>query len=174
MMITIPAATVGLPPAFFDWLTANGVDVPGVSAAQPFHIDSGRDLLFGTTVIGTGFELPITVPLDDYLAGWLLEQFGEHDTDVSVLDDMSSLIEQLRSAREDEKNAKARAEEARDQILSRLRIEGSSVGTVDGRPAVERKIVESKRFDTTRFRREQPETAAIYTTVSTSERLELL
>lgn len=174
MMITIPPATVGLPPAFFDWLTANGVDVPQVSAANPFHIDTGAELMSGTTVFLTEFLTPIMVPLDDYLAGWLLEQYGEHDPGTSVLDDMSSLVEQLRSAREDEKNAKARAEEARDQILARLRIEGSSVGTVDGRPAVERKIVESKRFDTMRFRREQPETAAIYTSISTSERLELL
>lgn len=172
MQITIPAATIDLPPVFFSWLQANGVDPQGVSAVSPFHITDTE--LMGTTVFATQIREPITVPLDDYLSGWLLNRFGEHDAGTSVLDDMASLVQQLADARQAEKDAKARAEEARDQILSRLRIEGSSVGTVNGRPAVQLKVVESKRLDTARLRREQPDIADIYTSVSTSEKLELL
>lgn len=174
MHITIPAAAgSGLPPAFFDWLIANGVDVPQVNGSAPVHIYD--QTIAGITVFGSEFQVAITVPLDDYLAGWLLEHFGEHDPDESVpLDDMSALYKQLGEAREAARQAKERADEARDQILARLRQMGATVGTIDGRPAVERKIVESSRVDTTKLRREQPDIAAIYTTTSTSERLEIL
>lgn len=172
MMITIPAATPDLPPVFFHWLAVNGVEVPQVSGATPVYIND--QTIGGHTVLGSEFTRAIVVPLDDYLSGYLLNRFGEHDAGTSVLDDMASLVQQLAEARQAEKDAKARAEEARDQILSRLRIEGSSVGTVGGRPAVQLKVVESKRLDTARLRREQPDIADIYTSVSTSERLELL
>lgn len=172
MMITIPPATHDLPPAFFDWLRMNDVEVPQVSGATPVHITDEQ--VIGTTVFGSEFTVPVTIPLDDYLSGWLLERFGEHDSGTSILDDMASMITDLGNARQAAKDAAELASEIRDQILARLRIEGSSVGTVNGRPAVEVKVVESKRLDQARLRREQPELADIYTSVSTSERLELL
>lgn len=175
MQITIPAATVGIPPAFFGWLAKNGIQAEGISAASPLYV--ADDQIAGTTVFGTGFEYPIVVPLDDYLSGWLLETFGEDPRSApgpANLDDMQLLIDQLGSAREAVRAATEQANEARDQILARLRMEGSSIGTVAGRPAVEVKVVESKRLDTARLRREQPDIADIYTSVSTSERLEIL
>lgn len=172
MQITIPAATVGIPPAFFEWIKANGPYPEGISAANPFYITDEQ--IAGTTVFGTGFEYPIVVPLDDYLAGWLLETFGPATEPTTNLDDMAALVVQLEEARQAAKNATEKANEARDQILARLRMEGSSIGTVAGRPAVEVKVVESKRLDTARLRREQPDIADIYTSVSTSERLEIL
>jgi hypothetical protein len=174
MQITIPAATIGLPPAFFQWLTANEIDVPGVSAANPFHIDLDHELLIGTTVFGTEFRHSITVPLDDYLAGWLLSTFGEHDVEATPIDDMKRLYDQLGEARQAERDAKQRAVEARDQILARLRQQQARVGTLDGRPAVELKVIASRRFAKARFESDHPEMVDQYTDTTTSERLEIL
>lgn len=178
MHVTIPAGQASTcPAALFDWLTANGVIVPQVSNQHPFYIID--QLIMGVTVLGTEIEIPITVPMDDYLAGWMMEHFAQDLTRIGTdetlpIDDMSALYQQLGEAREAARQAKERADEARDQILARLRQMGATVGTIDGRPAVERKIVESSRVDTTKLRREQPDIAAIYTTTSTSERLEIL
>lgn len=172
MQITIPAATHDLPPVFFSWVRDQGIGPESISGANPVHIFDDR--IAGTTVLATPFEQPIIKPMDDYLSGWLLNRFGEHDAGTSVLDDMESMITDLGNARQAARDATELANELRDQILARLRTEGSSVGTVNGRPAVEVKVVESKRLDTARLRREQPDIADIYTSVSTSERLELL
>lgn len=175
MKIMIPAGRSNeAPAALFDWAVGNGVLVPQVSDQHPVFITD--EIVSGMTVFGSPFEVPVTIPMTDYLAAALLETYGETDLsdDVSILDDMASLIQQLAEAREAERQAKERANEARDQILARLRVEQTHIGTVDGRPAVQVKVVESKRLDTARLRREQPDIADIYTTTSTSERLELL
>jgi hypothetical protein len=173
MHITIPAGqAVQCPSAFFAWLAANGVIVEQVSNEHPFHVSDGE--LSGVTVFGTEFTVPVTVPMTEYLASWLLEHFPETETGTSVLDDMESMIDGLGKARQAAKDATEKANELRDQILARLRIEGAAIGTVGGRPAVERKVIESKRLDTAKLRREQPDIADIYTSVSTSERLEIL
>jgi hypothetical protein len=174
MMITIPAGrSQECPSALYDWLIANGVVVPQVSDEHPFMITD--EYVSGMTVFASGFQVPVQIPMTDYLAGWLLEHFGETEaSDVTSLDDMATLYQQLGEARQAERDAKARAEEARDQILARLRQQQAMIGTIDGRPAVQRKVVQSSRVDTTKLRREQPDIAAIYTTTSTSERLEIL
>lgn len=174
MQITIPAGEAGTcPDALFVWLNTNGVVVPQVSNEHPFHIYD--ETIAGMTVFGSEFQMPITIPMTDYLAGWLLENFGDRPgEEIMPINDMAGLVAKLESARQAARDATEQANEARDQILARLRQQGAMVGTIDGRPAVERKIVSSSRVDTTKLRREQPDIAAIYTTTSTSERLEIL
>lgn len=90
------------------------------------------------------------------------------------IDDLASLVDQLRTARDEERAAKERAEEARDQILSRMINEGYKIGTVNGRPAVQWVPVTSNRFQTRKFQAAHPDLAAEYTEPSTSNRLEVL
>jgi len=90
------------------------------------------------------------------------------------IDDIASLVDQLRTARDEERAAKERAEEARDQILSRMINEGYKIGTVNGRPAVQWVPVTSNRFQTKKFQAAHPDLAAEYTEPSTSNRLEVL
>ena len=102
---------------------------------------------------------------------------GELEDDLihaTPLDDLKEWIEQLDAARAEEKAAKERAEEARDQILSRMINEGYKLGTIDGRPAVQWVPVTSQRFQTKKFQAAHPELAAEFTEPSTSNRLEIL
>jgi len=90
------------------------------------------------------------------------------------IDGLKQLVAQLDEARQAQRDAKDRADEARDQIIAYLRDNGGEVGTVDGRPAVEWKTVTKKQFETARFRVENPDMADEYTTERTENRLELL
>jgi hypothetical protein len=110
---------------------------------------------------------------DPELCGWCgeLEDALIHSTPV---DDLKEWVEQLATARAEEKAAKERAEEARDQILSRMINEGYKVGTINGRPAVQWVPVTSNRFQTAKFKAAHPEMAAEFTEPSVSNRLEVL
>lgn len=195
MQITIPPNTdltdKPFAPALFTWLEANGISTATVNGLQPVII-ADDEIVYATLNESGPTNQPITVPMDDYLSSALINEFaiavaaGRRMTDAEVeqalggpsgstdLDDMAQLVTQLTDARTREKDAKAEAEEARDQILARMRERNAKIGNVGGRPAVLVKTITSTRFKTVDFRKNYPDLADQYTGTSESTRLEIL
>jgi hypothetical protein len=195
MMLVIPANTTmdrfgEALPALSSWLDANGVDPANVSGLRELSITT--DQVAGSyRTTDEKFFISIGVPMPEDLLGYLAARFGcvygegevapdnafqrlTGDDEAASLDDMAQWVTALATARREEKSAKERAEEARDQILARLKATGKEYGTVGGNRVVHAKKIESSRFKTTAFREEHPALAELYTSVSVSTRLEIL
>ncbi len=168
------------------WLGLSGIDPAQIDGSKPIFIGGG--MITASTLTGA-LQGPIQVGMPVELYNWMSAHGMETDNLVhpSVMDlvtpegpvtldlsDMSSLVEQLRAGREKEREGKAEAEEARDQILARLRTESADIGTVGGAPAVRWKVITKKQFETTRFRAAHPDLAAEFTGERQENRLELL
>ncbi|HEX2642612.1 MAG TPA: hypothetical protein VHU81_06450 [Thermoanaerobaculia bacterium] len=201
MHITIPADTTaedfqsalgGWYVPFLDWIRANSIAPESISPGFPIEItDQSLALAWMTGELNGGVPVrshgtvPVTVPMPHEIQALLAERFGgvwenepapdrPSDDEAVSLDEMSHLIEQLARARADEKAARERAEEAKTQILARIRESGKEFGTVRGQRVVQAKTIEKSQFQTVKFRAEHPDLAGQFTTTRTETRLELL
>lgn len=183
-------------PALSDWLRANDVDPANVSGLHPLAIEthkiSGHD-----RVTGARFEAKTQMPMPVELVGYLATRFGAvydsgdpipdnasfrlqvngvpaTDEETAPLDDIAPLVDQLRAARADGKAAKEREDEAKAEILARLKATNREYGTVAGQRVVHAKTVVSNNFQTVKFRAAHPELAAEFTEPKTSVRLEIV
>lgn len=195
MILVIPANTTmdrfgEALPTLSAWLDANGVLPGNVSGMHELSITT--DQIAGSyRTTGEKFFISIGVPMPGDLLGYLAARFGcvygegdvrpdnsahrlTGDDEAAPLDDMAQWVTALATARREEKAAKERTEEARDQILARLKATGKEYGTVDGARVVHAKKIESSRFQTAQLRKDLPEIADKYTAVSVSTRLEIL
>jgi hypothetical protein len=91
-----------------------------------------------------------------------------------AMDEFKSLVDQLAEARQAEKDAKDRAQEARDQIIAFLRDSKADIGTIAGRPAVEWKQLAPRKFKTGKFAVDHPDLYEQYREESPESRLDLL
>lgn len=198
MHMTIPAGTTmerygEALPALLDWLQANQIEVSYVSGAEPLEITGERIEWFDrrfAAVSGRSF-VPVTVPMPEDLLGYLAARFGcvygegdvrpdnsahrlPPDDEAASLDDIAPLIDQLRAARSDAKAVKEREDEAKLEILARLKATNREYGTVAGQRVVHAKSVTSNTFQTVAFRQAHPELAAEFTQPKTSIRLEIV
>lgn len=175
-------AGVGTFDRFCSWLLANQVNPQQIDGTK--HITVTSMLVSGWTVLSTTFEQPVTVPMPEDLKGALFAAYGgeygggtvgpSEDPEATSLDDMAHLVKQLQDARADAKAAKEREEEARDQILARLRERGGEYGTIAGQRVIHAKTIISNRFMTVQFKKDHPDLADQYTSPSPSIRLETL
>jgi hypothetical protein len=170
---------------FLLWLSYNGIQPDNIATGYPIEF---TDQTVSLAVIFPRFsrwDYPVTAPMPHEIQALLAERFGgvwenepapdrPTDDEAVSLDEMSHLIEQLAQARADEKAAKERAEEAKTQILARIRESGKEFGTVRGQRVVQAKTIEKTQFQTVKFRAEHPDLAGQFTTTRTETRLELL
>lgn len=195
MILVIPASTPmdrfgEALPALSWWLQSNNVEPANVSGLHELSITtdqiSGSDRLTGDK-----FFVSVGVPMPADLLGYLAARFGasygegdvvpdnafqrlQPDSDAASLDDIAPLIDQLRAARADAKAAKEREDEAKLEILARLKATGREYGTVAGQRVVHAKPVTSNTFQTVKFRAAHPDLAAEFTEAKTSIRLEIV
>lgn len=196
MILVIPANTTmdrfgDALPTLSSWLDANGVDPATVSGLHDLNIESHKISGHSRTT-GQRFEAPVVEPMWQDLLGYLAARFGcvygggevapmiaredrlQPDEEAAPLDDIAPLIDQLRQARADSKAAKEREDEAKAEILARLKQTGREYGTVAGQRVVHAKSVTSNTFQTVRFRAAHPDLAAEFTEPKTSIRLEIV
>jgi hypothetical protein len=169
------ATVVGVPTfdRFCSWLLANQVNPQQINGSQNITVTSV--LISGTTVFSTTFAVDVTVPMPEDLAQVLESVYHpSEDPEATSLDDMAHLVKQLQDARAESKAAKEKEDEARDQILARIRERGGEYGTVAGQRVVHVKAIVTKRFKTVEFKKDHPDIAEQYTGESTSYRLETL
>lgn len=203
MILVIPANTPaekfgnGFHP-LMNWLRQNAVDPYRVSGKHSLeirgdnvegHYFSGLSPTDNATY--TPFTAPIVAPMAPELSGYLAARFGaswdgadaipdnsahrlQPDEEAAPLDDIAPLIDQLRQARADSKAAKEREDEAKAEILARLKQTGREYGTVAGQRVVHAKSVTSNTFQTVKFRAAHPDLAAEFTEPKTSIRLEIV
>lgn len=157
---------------FCSWLQANQVNPQQINGSENITVTSV--MISGTTVMSTTFAMDVTVPMPADLAQVLESVYHPSESDVVAMDDMAHLVKQLQDARAEGKAAKEKEDEARDQILARLRERGGEYGTVAGQRVIRAKEVISNRFLTVQFKKDHPEMAEQYTSPSTSVRLETL
>lgn len=158
---------------FCRWLADNGVGAQSIDGTK--HITVTSVLISGTTVLQTTFAQPVVKPMPADLAQTLESIYHPaEDPEATSLDDMAHLVKQLQDARAEGKAAKEKEDEARDQILARLRERGGEYGTVAGQRVIRAKEVISNRFLTVQFKKDHPEMAQQYTGESKSIRLETL
>lgn len=195
MHMTIPAGTTmeqfgDALPALSAWLQKSGIPPADVSGFYDLTITSDQVTYFERS--SEDFRaVNLGTPMPEDLLGYLAARFGcvygegdvrpdnsahrlTGDDEAAPLDDMAQWVTALATARREEKAAKERTEEARDQILARLKATGKEYGTVDGARVVHAKKIESSRFQTAQLRKDLPEIADKYTAVSVSTRLEIL
>jgi predicted phage-related endonuclease len=92
-------------------------------------------------------------------------------TDVFEIADWVARLEKLREMKRD---VEAREKEASEFVKGWLRDRGAEFGAIDGRLAVRRRTVETRRIDTTALKAKEPEIAEQFTKVTTADRLELI
>lgn len=177
-------------PALSAWLDQNGVTPGYVSGLHELSITT--DQIAGSyRETGEKFFQPVTVPMPLDLLGYLTARFGgsygpgdvvpdnsahrlQPDEETAPLDDIAPLVDQLRAARADAKAAKEREDEAKAEILARLKATNREYGTVAGQRVVHAKTVVSNNFQTVKFRAAHPDLAAEFTEPKTSIRLEIV
>lgn len=187
MQFTIPANTpaekyeVTFTP-FCNWLRDNQIDPAYVDGTQLLTVTSG---LISGTMHGFGpFSRQVTVPMHPQLSqemeaiffGPVTEAPSGQGIDHSAvaLDDVAQLVRQLAEGREEAAAGKKKADEARDQILARLRESGKEYGSVQGQRVLHAKTVEKRQFQTEKFRTAHPELADEFTAMRAETRLEIL
>lgn len=197
MILVIPANTDFRDFAEFhrlaDWLAANGVDITHIDGSRPVTIRTDR-IEWSRPLDGFGApaSMPVVVPIPDGLMTALATRFGASytegdvlpaitpdqrlspDEETAPLDDIAVMIDRLRQARADSKAAKEREDEAKAEILARLKATGREYGSVNGQRVVHAKPVTSNTFQTVKFRSAHPELAAEFTEAKTSIRLEIV
>lgn len=195
MILVIPANTTmdrfgEALPTLSQWLAENGVMPGNVSGLHELAITT--DQIAGSDrVTGDKFFAPVTVPMPQDLLGYLTARFGgsygpgdvvpdnaahrlQPDDEAAPLDDIAVMVDRLRQARLDAKAAKEREDEAKAEILARLKATGREYGTVAGQRVVHAKEVTSNTFQTVKFRAAHPDLAAEFTEPKISIRLEIV
>lgn len=195
MILVIPANTTmdrfgEALPALSAWLKDNNVWPANVSGLHELSFTT--DQIAGSDrLTGDKFFAPIIAPMPEELLGYLAARFGASygegdvvpdnadqrlspDGETASLDDVAQLIDQLRQARADSKAAKEREDEAKLEIMARLKSTGKEYGSVNGQRVVHAKTVKSNTFQTVKFRSVHPELAAEFTEEKTSIRLEIV
>lgn len=90
------------------------------------------------------------------------------------LDSIADWVASYRKAKELEKVAKEKAEEARSIIAAKLDETEAEFGTVDDEPVVRWRSVSSTRLDTRKFREQYPDLAEEFSVTKPSMRMEIL
>lgn len=162
---------------FCNWLRANGVDPEYIDGTQLLTVTSA--LISGTQRgFGVPFQVDVTVPMPDMLGPELEAIFftdtSTTDDEAASLDDMAQWVSQLAKARKAAADAKKMADEARDQILGRLRQLDKPYGSVAGQRVVFAKSVPKSYFDKAACAAENPDIVAKYTEERSETRLEIL
>jgi hypothetical protein len=161
---------------FCNWLQANGVD--------PAYID-GTQLLTVTDVLISGtakpfgpFQVDVTAPMSPAMGASLMGIFfsdtSTTDAEAVPMDDMAHLYQQLATARRAAADAKKSADEARDQILARLRESGKEYGAIAGQRVLYAKVIPKSYFNKAECAADNPGLIEKYTTERTETRLEIL
>lgn len=186
MQFTIPAQTPAqtygdLFNPFCDWLRANQIDPEYVDGSQLLTVTSG---MISGTMHGFGpFSRMVTTPMPELLAAGLESVFFAgnghpstqgQDADSAPMDDMAQLIKQLAEGRAKAAEGKKQADEARDQILARLRQSGKEYGSVAGQRVLHAKTLDKRVWNGTRFKADHPEMVEAYTDLRKETRLEIL
>lgn len=86
------------------------------------------------------------------------------------IDDLAVWLTAYQEATVNAAKWKETAERARSEVTARLDAAGADVGLVEGKPAVRWTPIVSKRFDSRRFRAENPTLAEAYVVETESRR----
>lgn len=186
MQITIPGGTTlealgntWVP--LCEWLATNGVHPVKVKGTEPIIITD--DAIHATWLSsGEGFKAQVTMPMTPELeyaltvAGFQPPEVAltDADSEAAPLDDMAHLVKQLEEGRALEKAGKEKADEAKVQILARLREANREYGTVNGQRVLHAKTITKSQFRTVAFRNAHPDLCKQFTTEREETRLEIL
>lgn len=173
-----PAATYGNDfEPFCQWLALNGVDPAYIDGTQLLTV---TDALISGTQRGFGvpFQVDVTAPMSPAMGASLMGIFfsdtSTTDDEAASLDDMAQWVSQLAKARKAAADAKKMADEARDQILGRLKQLNKPYGAIAGQRVVFAKSVPKSYFDKAACAAENPDIVAKYTEERLETRLEIL
>ena len=103
-----------------------------------------------------------------------LRMTNPSDMTVTSLDPLADWVAAFERAADLEKQAKEKKEEYRAMIAAYLEEQGAEYGSVKGKIRVRWRTIVSNRFNTKKFKAENPEIAAKYTDEATSNRMELI
>jgi predicted phage-related endonuclease len=99
---------------------------------------------------------------------------AEQEAIVAEIDDISDRVAAYKKMKKVAKEAEARAEEYRKEIASYLESKEAEYGTIGGKLAMRWRTIVTNRFDTKKFRKQNPDVADMYTVTSETHRLEVI
>jgi predicted phage-related endonuclease len=99
---------------------------------------------------------------------------SDEDMIVTPLDSLADWVKRFETARDLEKQAKDKKEEARSMIAAYLEEQGAEYGSIKGRIAIRWRTITKRAFDTKKFKAENPQIAEDYIRESSYNQMEVV
>lgn len=158
---------------FFNWLQLSGIDVSKIDGTADIVIETktgATPTITAKTTTGAVGTWPLN-PLWSTVTEWLDAELGPK---VVSLDGIATRLYALREARAKAAEYKAQAEELRAEIMGALAAAKGQIGTVDGEPVIQDKVIPKTRFERKAFEAAYPDLAQQYITEYDEHRLEFI